>query len=171
MAWKKSEYEAPTTNPGTPAVTRPTGKTELATIGPSISIKGDLAGEEDLLIQGRVEGEISLRSNNVTVGQSGQVKADIHGRSIRVEGEVRGNLYGQEEILIRKSGTVEGNIVAPRVTLENGSKFKGSIDMEPKGKAKPEVSAPAAAKPAAETAAPKPGGMKPQEAPSTDRKQ
>jgi cytoskeletal protein CcmA (bactofilin family) len=106
---------------------------EGATIGPSISIKGDLTGGEDLIIQGQVEGKIDLKQNNLTVGKSGRIKADIYGRMITIEGEVEGNLYGEEQILLRQSGSVRGNIVAPRVSLEDGSKFKGSIDMEPKG--------------------------------------
>jgi len=81
---------------------------------------------------GRVEGEISLRKNNVTIGKGGRIKADVHGQTIHVEGQVKGNLYGEQEIVIRASGEVEGNIVSPRVTLENGSKFRGNIDMEPK---------------------------------------
>ena len=103
----------------------------VATIGPSIRIKGNLSGNEDLVIQGRLDGEILLKQNQVTVGASGKVKADIHGKSILVEGEVRGDLIGSEEVILRASGKVQGNIVAPRVTLDNGSKFKGSIDMEP----------------------------------------
>jgi cytoskeletal protein CcmA (bactofilin family) len=94
-------------------------------------INGDLTGEEDLVIEGRVQGEVRLTKNSVTVGKQGQIRADIRGLRIHVEGEVRGNLYGEEEVVIRASGRVQGNIVAPRVTLENGSKFKGAIDMEP----------------------------------------
>ena len=103
----------------------------LATLGPSITVKGNLSGDEDLLIEGRVQGEISLRKGNVTIGPTGKVKADIYSKSICVEGEVKGNLYGSEEVTIRKSGKVEGNAVAPRVTLENGAKFRGNIDMQP----------------------------------------
>jgi cytoskeletal protein CcmA (bactofilin family) len=129
--WKKNE-DSPTsplsfTEPPTPTHS----STQIATLGPSIVIQGDLTGAEDLVILGRVEGEVRLRENNVTVGRSGQIKADIHGKSIRVEGEVRGNLHGDQEVVIRASGRVQGNIVSPRVTLENGSKFKGTIDMEP----------------------------------------
>jgi len=131
MVWKKSEAESTPIAP-TPSAPRPRNepRNSVATIGPSISIKGDLSGKEDLLIQGRVEGNIELKQNNVTVGQEGRVQADIHGRSIRVEGDVKGNLYGEEDVVIRQSGSVQGNILAPRVTLENGSTFKGSIDME-----------------------------------------
>jgi len=137
--WKKENefpqqpepVAAPATPRSTPVESRSKDK-EGATIGPSISIKGDLTGGEDLIIQGQVEGRIDLKQNNVTVGKSGRIKADIHGRMITIEGEVEGNLFGEEQILLRQSGTVRGNIVAPRVSLEDGSKFKGSIDMEPK---------------------------------------
>jgi len=103
---------------------------DRAIIGPSISIKGELAGEEDLLIQGRVEGKIDLKKHNVTVGKNGRVKADIYGKVISIEGEVQGNLFGEEKIVLRQSGVVRGNITAPRVNLEDGAKFKGSIDMD-----------------------------------------
>ena len=106
---------------------------DRAVIGPSISIKGELAGEEDLLIQGRVEGKIDLKKHNVTVGKNGRVKADIIGKVISIEGEVQGNLFGEEKIVLRQSGVVRGNITAPRVNLEDGAKFKGSIDMDSAG--------------------------------------
>ncbi len=106
---------------------------EKAVIGPSINIKGELTGEEDLMIQGRVEGRIELKKNNVTVRKSGNVQANIYGKIISVEGEVEGDLFGEEKIVVRQSGTVRGNMTAPRVNLEDGAKFKGSIDMESKG--------------------------------------
>ena len=100
-------------------------------IGPSIKIKGEVTGEEDLLIQGSVEGTITLRDQEVSVGQSGKVKADIDARVVKIEGEVTGDIAGAEKVVISKSGNVNGNIVAPRVTLEDGAIFKGSIDMDP----------------------------------------
>lgn len=112
-----------------------------ATIGPSISIRGDLAGDEDLIIQGRVEGSVSLQQNNVTVGKEGRIKASICGRIITVEGHVEGDLHGEEKVIIRASGNVGGNIVSPRVALEDGCRFKGSIDMEVKPAAKPAAEA------------------------------
>ena len=140
--WKKSEDQpqSPNVQPTAPApaASRPG---PIATLGPSIVIKGDLTGEEDLVIQGRVEGEIRLTKNSVTVGKNGRVRADIYGNRVHVEGEVRGNLYGDQEIVIRASGRVQGNLTSPRVTLENGSKFKGSIDMEPAKKEQPQTSA------------------------------
>jgi len=136
--WKKPEEE----NSELPAQTFKKSPIEQlkekAVVGPSIKIQGELTGEEDLLIQGRVEGRIELRKNNVTVGKNGSVQADIYGKIISVEGEVEGDLFGEEKIIVRKSGTVRGNMTAPRVNLEDGAKFKGAIDMESKeGERKP----------------------------------
>ncbi len=100
-------------------------------IGPSIVIKGEVSGEEDLLIQGRVEGKINLNGNQVSVGESGEVYADIQAKVIQINGKVTGDIIGKEKVIISKSGNVHGNIVAPRVTLEDGAMFKGSIDMDP----------------------------------------
>lgn len=102
-----------------------------AVIGPSITVKGDVIGEEDLVVDGRVEGEIKVNRHSVTVGRNGKIKADIHAKSIQVEGEVLGNLWGDEAVVIRRTGKVHGNVTAPRVTLEDGSTFRGSIDMQP----------------------------------------
>lgn len=100
-------------------------------IGSSITIKGDITGNEDLLIEGQVEGEINISSHQVTVGQSGQVNANITANNIKVEGRVKGDILGSEKVVIAKTGNVRGNIVSPRVTLEDGAVFKGSIDMDP----------------------------------------
>ena len=100
-------------------------------IGSSIKIKGDISGDEDLLIQGKVEGTIDLSDHEVSVGQSGQVSADIKAKTVRIDGEVTGDITGNENVVISKSGNVRGNIIAPRVTLEDGAIFKGSIDMDP----------------------------------------
>ena len=101
-----------------------------ATIGPSITIRGEVTGEEDLIVQGHIEGTINLKEHNVTIGKEGQVVADVHGRIIEVDGSVEGDLHGQEQILMRRTGRVKGNVKAPRVTLEDGCRFKGAIDMD-----------------------------------------
>ncbi len=100
-------------------------------IGPKIKIKGTITGEEDLLIQGKVEGTINLGQHELSVGQTAVVKANIHAKAIRIDGEVAGDINGSEKVVISKSGNVRGNIIAPRVTLEDGAIFKGSIDMDP----------------------------------------
>jgi len=99
-------------------------------IGPSISIKGEITGEGDLTVQGQVEGIIDFKKNNVTIGRTGRIKADINGRSITIEGEVEGNLLGEEKIVLRPSGRVRGDMRAPAINLEEGAKFKGNIAME-----------------------------------------
>lgn len=128
MAWNRSQDPEPASASSRP---QSTGGSRPSILGPSISIKGDLTGAEDLQIEGSVRGTIRLEKHSVVIAKSGRIKADIFSRSICVEGEVKGNLYGEEEITIRPSGKLEGNITAPSVTLENGAKFRGSIDMEP----------------------------------------
>ena len=110
----------------------PASGQSAATIGPSIRIRGDLAGDEDLIVRGQVEGTISLPANLLTVGKEGQLSATVTARKIDVEGRVDGDLNGQEQVVLRRSGNVRGNIVAPRVTIEDGCHFKGSIDMDAK---------------------------------------
>lgn len=130
--------EEPTMNPKAPAASPPPAAAPKpapssgngATIGPSIHIKGDMAGKEDVLVQGRVEGTISLPDNLLTIGKEGQINATVTARVINVEGRVEGDLNGQEQVVLKRSGNVQGNIVAPRVTLEDGCHFKGSIDMD-----------------------------------------
>jgi len=106
-----------------------------AAIGASIRIKGDVTGDENLIIQGHVEGTIRVQGHNVTISKSGKVKANIEANQIIIEGEVHGDLLGDEKVIIRDTGNVLGNVVAPRVTLEDGALFKGSIEMEPRPKA------------------------------------
>jgi len=132
MAWNKNSDPEPaptSTRSSSPGSSGNSG--QPSTLGPSISIKGTLKGAEDLRIEGSIEGTIRLDKQSVLVSKSGRIKADIFGRKICVEGEVKGNLFGEREIIIRPSGKLEGNITAPSVTLENGAKFRGSIDMEP----------------------------------------
>ncbi len=103
---------------------------EAAVIGPSIQIKGDLSGEEDLIIQGKVNGTIQLREKSLTIGSQGRVDANVLAHSVIVEGEVNGDLYGSDRVSIRKTGNVHGNIISPKVSLDEGCRFKGSIDMD-----------------------------------------
>lgn len=100
-----------------------------ATIGSSIRIQGEVTGDEDLLIQGHVEGTVDLAQQSVTVGPDGEVTADITGRVITVEGQVEGDLSGEEQVILRSSARVEGDISAPRVVLEDGARFRGGVEM------------------------------------------
>ena len=105
-----------------------------AAIGASIRIRGDVSGDENLIIQGEVDGTVKVIGHNVTISKTGKVKADITAKQIIVEGELSGDMTGEEKVIIRQTGNVHGNIIAPRVTLEDGALFKGSIEMEPGNK-------------------------------------
>ena len=104
---------------------------DAAVIGPSIHIDGDVRGEEDLLIEGEVSGTVNLKNNSLTIGPQGKVRADVYAHSIYVDGYLEGDLFGSERVNVRKSATVKGNITSPRVSLEDGAKFKGAIEMDP----------------------------------------
>ena len=99
-------------------------------IGPSITIHGDVTGEEDLVVDGVIEGTVNLKENNLVVSENGKVTANVNARIIRVDGEVKGELRGTEQVSISPTGKVSGDIRAPRVVLEDGCQFKGSVDME-----------------------------------------
>jgi len=105
---------------------------EPASIGKSIVINGELSGSEDLTIEGRVDGKIELRDHVLTVGSNGKIKAQISAKAIVVLGHVTGNLNATEKVDVKETGSVEGDIVAPRVAIADGSHFRGSIDMQKK---------------------------------------
>ena len=140
--WKKDETPtpAPATQPDRPAVASPSPVAaapaapaprsgERASIGRSISIRGDVTGDEDLLIQGRVEGSIDLANHAVTIGPEGEVKASVTGRMVIVEGTVEGDIHSEEQVVLRASARVQGDIIAPRLVLEDGARFRGGVDM------------------------------------------
>jgi cytoskeletal protein CcmA (bactofilin family) len=135
---------------------RPGAGRESAVIGASIHIDGDVRGEEDLLIEGEVNGTVQLKNNSLTIGPQGKVRADVYAHSVYVDGFLEGDLYGSERVHIRKSAQVRGNVTSPRVSLEDGAKFKGAIEMDPqavqgaganRSASKPPPAAPAPAKP------------------------
>lgn len=104
---------------------------DAAVIGRSIQIDGDLRGGEDLRIEGDVNGTVELRNNSLTIGKEGKVKADVYAKSIAVHGETKGDLYATELVSIHVNARVQGNIIAPKVGMEEGAHFKGSIEMDP----------------------------------------
>lgn len=105
-------------------------KEPSAVIGSKIRFKGELFGEEDLLIQGEVEGTIELKNHSLIIGEQGVVKANITAKTINIQGRVEGDIHGKEKVSIHQSSNVQGNIKASRVVLEDGAKFRGSIDMD-----------------------------------------
>ena len=111
---------------------RMSGSGEAAVIGRSIRIDGDLRGDEDLRIEGDVSGTVQLQNNALTIGKEGKVRADVYARAIAVDGETNGDLYASESIAIHVNARVQGNIVAPKVSIEEGAHFKGAIEMDSK---------------------------------------
>ena len=98
-------------------------------LGPTLSFRGgELSADEDLIIEGMVEGTITHQSHNLTIGRNGRVKADVKARTITVQGTVQGDLYGDEAVYIASTGQVHGNVVSPRVAIEDGASFSGKID-------------------------------------------
>ena len=106
---------------------------EQATIGKSLVIKGEVTGSESRYIEGRVEGSINLSGNRVTVGRNGVVAANISAREIVVLGKVRGNLTATDRVDIRNEGSLTGDVVAQRISIEDGAFFKGGIDIRKPG--------------------------------------
>jgi len=102
-------------------------------IGKSVVIKGELTGSEDLTIEGHVEGKIELRQNVLTIGPNGRIKAQVFAKSVVILGEVTGNVTASEKVDLRDNGSVDGDIVSPRVAIAEGAHFRGSVDMQRKG--------------------------------------
>lgn len=106
---------------------------DQATIGKSLVIKGEVTGSESLYIDGRVEGSINLSGNRVTIGRNGVVNANINAREIVVTGKVRGNLVASDRVDIRNEGSLTGDVIAQRISIEDGAYFKGGIDIRKPG--------------------------------------
>lgn len=104
----------------------------LVNIGQSICIRGELTGDEDLTIEGRVEGKIDLKDHNLTIGPKGRIQAEIRAKSVIVRGEVNGNVHAGERVELAETGRVIGDIVSPRIIIADGARFKGSVDMSGK---------------------------------------
>ena len=113
---------------------------DIVNIGKSVVIKGELNGSEDLTIEGHVEGTIQLRDHVLTIGPNGRIKAQVFAKAVVVLGQVTGNVTASEKVDIRDNGSVDGDIVAPKVAIAEGAHFRGSVDMQ----RKPEAAKPAA---------------------------
>jgi cytoskeletal protein CcmA (bactofilin family) len=139
---RPAEPERPTVSaPSAPMASEPapaprpmtTTTADQATIGKSLVIKGEVTGSESLYIDGRVEGSINLSGNRVTVGRNGVVAANINAREIVVLGKVRGNLTASDRVDIRSDGSLTGDVIAARISIEDGAFFKGGIDIRKGG--------------------------------------
>lgn len=113
---------------------------ELATVGKSVVIKGEISSREDLYLDGEVEGAVELQNHRLTVGPNARIKADIKALAVVILGSVHGNVDASERIEIRKDATLAGDIKTARIILEDGAYFKGSVDIvrpEPRESAPP----------------------------------
>jgi len=161
--WKRDEAVKPTSGQpvspvpvapppaGTSAAPQPDSRRierDMVNIGKSVVIKGELNGSEDLTIEGQVEGKIELKDHVLTIGPNGKIKAQVFAKAVIVLGEVNGNVTASEKVDIRDGGSVDGDIVAPRVAIAEGAHFRGSVDMQRKG----QPAAKDAAKPASQPA-------------------
>ena len=152
--WKRDEAVRPPSAPGpAPSVpqspshdagaVRPSSGKDHAHIGKSVVVKGALSASEDMTIDGLVEGTIELRQNVLTIAPNGKIMAKIVAKAVVVLGHVHGNITAIEKIDIKDSGSVDGDLVAPRVAISEGAHFRGSIDMQRAGE-KAEAKAPEA---------------------------
>lgn len=108
-------------------------RADVAHIGKSVLVKGELSGSEDLYLDGEVEGTIELAGHSITVGPNGRLRAHINARDVVVHGRVEGNIHGSERVELKKTATVTGDIVTRSVIIEEGAFFKGSIDIQREG--------------------------------------
>ena len=110
-------------------------------IGKTIVVRGELSGEEDLTVEGRVEGKIRLEGHHLTIGETGKISAEVVAKTVNVIGQMEGNLFAKEKVEISDSGSLTGDIRSPRVIIADGAKFKGSVDMSggegPEGSVQP----------------------------------
>ena len=155
--WKREEASKPVI-PAPPAnvagvslgSTRAAGRVsdvDVVNIGKSVIIKGELSGSEDLTIEGQIE----LTQHVLTIGRHGRIRARVLAKVVVVLGEVVGNIQASDKVILRDSGAVEGDIIAPRVAIAEGARFRGKIDMQREGKPQGEQKPGLAAKPKAQT--------------------
>jgi len=129
----RSEEERPERPPLGPVVTAPVAAPSAAVpIGKSVVVKGELSASEDLTVEGSVEGKINLRESVLTIGRHGRVKGETYAKAVIVLGNVTGNITASEKVDIRDGGSVDGDVVAPRVAIAEGAHFRGSVDMQTK---------------------------------------
>ena len=108
-------------------------RADVAHIGKSVLVKGELSGSEDLYLDGEVEGSIELKDHSLVVGPHGRVRAHINARDVTVHGKVDGNVKGTERVELKKSAVLTGDIFTQRIIIEDGAFFKGAIDIQKEG--------------------------------------
>ena len=166
--WKRDEAVKPTAPAPAPAAHQPVStapapqpetrriERDVVNIGKSVVIKGELNGSEDLTIEGHVEGKIELKDHVLTIGPNGRIKAQVLAKSVIVLGEVNGNVTATEKVDIRDGGSVDGDIISPRVAIAEGAHFRGTVDMQRKATAGQQAQPSAKPAATATTSAPQP---------------
>jgi cytoskeletal protein CcmA (bactofilin family) len=130
------EPSTPSHNPVAPPRTsepmrsEPVRNVDVATIGKSVVVKGELSGSEDLYVDGQVEGSIALRGQSLTIGPNGRVRANIEARNVILHGQVDGNITASDRVELRKSASLKGDITTARIAIDDGAYFKGTIDIQ-----------------------------------------
>jgi cytoskeletal protein CcmA (bactofilin family) len=109
-------------------------RTEVAHIGKSVVIKGELSGSEDLYLDGEVEGSVELQRNSLTVGPNGRIRAHVNAREVVVHGKVDGNISATDRVELKRTAVLVGDIKTQRITIEDGAFFKGTIDIQREAK-------------------------------------
>lgn len=127
----------------------------MANIGKSITINGDVSGDEDLVIEGRVEGRIELKNHHLTVGPNGEIKAEISAKQVTIIGRVSGNVTATERLEIQDTGRVEGDLHSPVLLIQEGATVNGTVSMKPAGAAGASPQQAVSSVPKAATAEPK----------------
>jgi cytoskeletal protein CcmA (bactofilin family) len=135
----KQQYTPSTLNPAAPVKTV-TSPIEQATIGRTLVIKGEVSGSESLYIDGKIEGTLTFKDHRVTVGRNGVVQANISAREVVIMGKVTGNVDCSDRVDIRSEGTLNGDVVSQRISVEDGAMLRGSVQLTPSADHKQEKS-------------------------------
>jgi cytoskeletal protein CcmA (bactofilin family) len=120
----------PISAPSTPRLGGITARS-AARLGAGLVIKGHITGTEDLQIEGKVDGPISLNGHELTVGSTAQLNSEIHAGDVVVFGKVSGNVHARGRVDIKKDGSIIGDISSARISIEDGAHFKGRIEIDP----------------------------------------
>jgi len=126
----KAQFTPSTLNPAAPVKTV-TSPIEQATIGRTLVIKGEVSGNESLYIDGKIEGTLTFKDHRVTVGRNGVVQANIAAREVVIMGKVTGNVECSDRVDIRSEGTLNGDVVSQRISVEDGAMLRGSVQLTP----------------------------------------
>jgi cytoskeletal protein CcmA (bactofilin family) len=126
-SWQPSSAPASSPRPSAPAARG------LSSLGSSIEIKGKVTGDEDLQIDGKVEGSVILNGHRLTVGSTGHLNSEVWARELVVYGKLTGNIHASDRVEIKKDGSVTGDITTARISVEDGAYFKGRIEIERSG--------------------------------------